>query len=114
VLPYGLLYGPGFAPWERRDVAEAWRPLLDGAHAPPPGRALDVGFDLLYDFGCIHGLSDAARKGAAGGLTQLVASGVTLLLTTFKALLRRANPTLYRLSRRTQAGPSDKPTAATS
>jgi SAM-dependent methyltransferase len=201
VLPYGLLYRLGFAPWERRDVAESWRPLLDGAHASVPGRALDVGcgsgrdavylakrgwqvtavdsvekalasarqraaeegvevrwvtgdvaelgrlglqpgYDLLYDFGCIHGLSDAARKGAAVGLTQLAAPGAMLLLTAFKpgrrialprgmnqqdvvallgdgweleesrsvvtedmpAFLRRATPTIYRLTRRNPAG----------
>jgi SAM-dependent methyltransferase len=144
VLPYGLLYRLGFAPWERRDIAESWRPLLDGPNAPTPGRALDVGcgsgrdaiylakrgwqvtavdavekaldsakqraaaegvevqwiaadvaalgrlglkpgYDLLYDFGCIHGLSDVARKGAADGLTELAAPGATLLITAFKA-----------------------------
>ena len=196
MIPYGLLYRLGFAPWERRDVAESWRPLLDGPHAPMPGRALDVGcgsggdavylakrgwqvtavdsvekavasakqravdegvdvqwvaadvaalgrlglkpgYDLLYDFGCIHGLTDAERQGAAAGLTQLAAPGATLLITAFKAgrrialprgmnqedivallgdgwdlkdtrsvatedmpaFLRRANPTVYRLTR---------------
>jgi ubiquinone/menaquinone biosynthesis C-methylase UbiE len=43
VLPYGLLYRLGFAPWKRRDVAESWRPMRDGPHAPTPGRALDIG-----------------------------------------------------------------------
>jgi SAM-dependent methyltransferase len=210
VLPYGLLYRLGFAPWERRDVAESWRPLLDGARAPVPGRALDVGcgsgrdavylakrgwqvtavdsvekalasarqraveegvevqwvtgdvaelgrlglqpgYDLLYDFGCIHGLSDAARQGAAVGLTQLAAPGAMLLITAFKAgrrialprgmnhqdvvallgdgweleesrsvvtddmpaFLRRANPTVYSLTRRTQAASAGAQTAAT-
>jgi SAM-dependent methyltransferase len=210
VLPYGLLYRLGFAPWERRDVAESWRPLFDGARAPVPGRALDVGcgsgrdavylakrgwqvtavdsvekalasarqraaeegvevqwvtgdvarlgrlglqpgYDLLYDFGCIHGLSDAARKGAAAGLTQLAAPGAMLLITAFKAgrrialprgmnqqdvvallgdgweleesrsvvtedmpaFLRRANPTVYRLTRRTQPASAGAQTAAT-
>jgi SAM-dependent methyltransferase len=194
------LYRLGFAPWERRDVSESWRPLLDGPHAPAPGRALDVGcgsgrdavclakrgwqvtavdavekaldsarqraaargvevqwvaadvaalgrlglkpgYDLLYDFGCIHGLSDVARKGAADGLTELAAPGAMLLITAFKAgrgialprgmnredvvallgdgwelensrsavshdapaILRRANPTVYRLTRRDRA-----------
>jgi len=210
VLPYGLLYRLRFAPWERRDVAQSWRPLLDEARAPVPGRALDVGcgsgrdaiylakrgwrvtgvdsvekalasarrraaeegvevqwikgdvaelgrlglqpgYDLLYDFGCIHGLSDAGRKGAAAGLTQLGAPGAMLLITAFKggrgialprgmdqedvvallgdawelqesrsvvtedtpAVMRRANPTVYRLIRRTQAAPASTPTAAT-
>jgi SAM-dependent methyltransferase len=199
VIPYGLLYRLGLAPWERRDVADSWRPLLDGPQAPAPGRALDVGcgsgrdavylakrgwqvtavdsvekalasarrraaeqgvevqllradvaelgrlglqpgYDLMYDFGCIHGLSDAGRKGAAAGLTQLAAPGAMLLITAFRAgrgialprgmnqedvlallgdgweldetrstvtddmpaFLRRANPTVYRLTRRTQ------------
>jgi ubiquinone/menaquinone biosynthesis C-methylase UbiE len=43
VLPYGLMYRLGFAPWERRDVADSWAPLLEGPDAPAPGRALDVG-----------------------------------------------------------------------
>jgi 2-polyprenyl-3-methyl-5-hydroxy-6-metoxy-1,4-benzoquinol methylase len=43
VIPYGLMYRLGLAPWERRDVAESWRPMLDGPDAPAPGRALDVG-----------------------------------------------------------------------
>lgn len=210
MIPYGLLYRLGFAPWERRDVAESWQPLLDGPHAPAPGRALDVGcgsgrdavylakrgwqvtavdaveqavdsakqraveegvevqwiagdvaglgrlglkpgYDLLYDFGCIHGLSDAARKGAAAGLTQLAAPGATLLINAFRAgrrialprgmnqedvvallgdgwdledsrsvatedmpaFLRRANPTVYRLTRHTQAPSPGTQTAAT-
>lgn len=144
MLPYGLMYRLGFAPWERRDVADSWRPWLEGPDAPVPGRALDVGcgsgrdavylakrgwrvtavdsvdkalgsakqraveagvevewvsgdiadlgrlglepgYDLLYDFGCIHGLTDAARRGAAAGLTQLGEQGATLLLVAFKA-----------------------------
>jgi SAM-dependent methyltransferase len=210
VLPYGLLYRLGFAPWERRDVADSWRPLLDGPRALAPGRALDVGcgsgrdaihlakrgwqvtavdsvekalasarrraseegvevqwvaadvaalgrlglkpgYDLLYDFGCIHGLSDAARRGTAAGLTQLAAPGATLLITAFKAgrgivlprgmnqedilallgdaweleetrsvltedapaILRRARPTVYRLTRSTQVAQLGAHTDAT-
>jgi SAM-dependent methyltransferase len=191
-------------------VAESWRPLLDGPHAPAPGRALDVGcgsgrdavylskrgwkvtavdsvekalasarrraaeegvevqwvtgdvaelgrlglqpgYDLLYDFGCIHGLSDAARTGAAAGLTQLAAPAAILLITAFKAgrgvalprgmdredvvallgdgwkleesrsvvtedaptVLRRANPTVYRLTRRNQAASAGGQTSST-
>ena len=100
-----------------------------------------TGYNLVYDFGCIHGLSDAARTGAATGLTNLAAPGATLLMVAFKAgrgivlprgmdkqdvvalprdgwdleesrsvatddtpaVLRRANPTAYRLTRRTAA-----------
>jgi SAM-dependent methyltransferase len=44
---------------------------------------LEPGFTLLYDFGCIQGLPDLARKGATAGLTELAAPGATLLLTAF-------------------------------
>ena len=46
---------------------------------------LKPGYNLLYDFGCIHGLPDSARPGAAAGLTGLAAPGATLLLLAFKA-----------------------------
>lgn len=198
MIPYALMYRLGLAPWERRDVAESWRPMLDSADGLVPGRALDVGcgsgrdavylakrgwrvtavdfvdkalataeqraaeesvevevvrgdvaelgrlglepgYSLLYDFGCIQGLPDSARSGAAAGLTELAAPGATLLMLAFKARrrmvlprgmdkedlvallgdgwdlehsqsvvtedmpppVRRANPTAYRLTRRT-------------
>jgi SAM-dependent methyltransferase len=140
---YVLMYRLGFAPWERRDVEESWRPLFERPDAPGPGRALDVGcgsgrdavyltqrgwqvtavdfvdealakarqraaeagvdvrwvkgdvgrlgelglepgYALLYDFGCIHGLPDDGRRGAAAALTQLAAPGATLLVGAFK------------------------------
>ena len=208
MLPYALMYRLGFAPWERRDVAESWRPMLEGPDAPPPGRALDVGcgsgrdavhlakrgwrvtavdfvdqaldqarkraaeegvevewirgdvgelgglglepgYSLLYDFGCIHGLPDPARRGAAGGLAELAAPGATFAMLAFAAgrrlvlprgmdreeivallgggwelehtqsvvreemprPIRRANPTLYRFSRRAEAAASPPPPA---
>jgi SAM-dependent methyltransferase len=40
---YALMYRLGFASWERRDVADTWRQLLDGTDPPVTGRALDVG-----------------------------------------------------------------------
>jgi SAM-dependent methyltransferase len=43
MIPYRLMYRLGFAPWERRDVADSWRAILDGPHPPAPGRALDLG-----------------------------------------------------------------------
>jgi SAM-dependent methyltransferase len=151
MIPYRLLYRLGFAPWERRDVAESWRPVLDGPQAPAPGRALDVGcgsgrdavylakrgwrvtavdfvdkalaaarqraagegvdvewvkgdigqldrmglqpgYSLLYDFGCIQGLPDSARHGAAAGLTELAAPGAMLLLMAFSARRRMLLP----------------------
>jgi SAM-dependent methyltransferase len=138
------MYRFGIAPWEWRDVAETWQPILTGQGALEPGRALDVGcgtgrdavylakrgwrvtgvdfaedalvkarqraadegvqvewvqgdvgrvdqlglaagYTLLYDFGCIQGLPDAARQGAADGLTRLAAPGASLLMFAFKA-----------------------------
>jgi SAM-dependent methyltransferase len=43
MIPYRLMYAVGFAPWERRNVPELWRPLFEGALAMEPGRALDMG-----------------------------------------------------------------------
>ena len=43
MIPYRLMYRLGFAPWERRNVAESWQPLFDGPGALEPGRALDIG-----------------------------------------------------------------------
>jgi SAM-dependent methyltransferase len=200
------MYRLGLTPWERRDVEESWRRILDGPDALVPGRALDVGcgsgrdavylakrgwrvtavdfvekalasakqraaqegvevqwvrgevtelarlglepgYTLVYDFGCIHGLPDSARRGAAAGLTELAAPGAMLLMVAFKARrrmvlprgmdkedivallgdgwdlehsqsvvtedmpppLRRANPTAYRLTRRTGAASSTSP-----
>jgi SAM-dependent methyltransferase len=138
------MYMLGFAPWERRNVPELWRPLFEGPNAMEPGRALDIGcgsgrdavhlagrgwqvtavefvdkalarareraaeegvdvhwvrgdvgklgrlglepgYSLLYDFGCIQGLSDSARRGAAAGLSELAAPGARLLFLAFKA-----------------------------
>jgi len=118
--------------WIRGEVAELAR------------LGLEPGYSLLYDFGCIHGLSDSARRGAAAGLTELAAPGATLLMLAFKsgrrmvlprgmdkedilallgdgwnleqsqsvvtedmpAPLRRADPTIYRLTRHTGAASS--------
>ena len=113
--------------WVRGDVGELGR------------LGLEPGYSLLYDFGCIQGLPDSARRGAADGMTELAAPGARLLLLAFKAgrrmllprgmdtehvlallgegwelqraesvvtedmppPVRRAEPTLYRLARRT-------------
>ncbi len=48
------------------------------------GLGLEPGFDLIYDFGCIHGLPDRARADTAAGLTELAAPGATLLVLAFK------------------------------
>lgn len=141
---FDLMYRLGFAPWERRDVARTWAPLVDGPAARPPGRALDVGcgsgrdavylakrgwqvtgvdaaeaglsaarqraqhedvevqwvsgdvadlvalgltpgYDLLYDFGCLHLLGDPARRGLARGLGELAGARATLLIGAFMA-----------------------------
>ena len=151
MVPYRLMYRLGFAPWERRDVPEVWRPLFEGPDAMEPARALDIGcgsgrdavhlaghgwqvsavefvdkalararqraaedsvevqwvrgdvgelgrlglepgYSLLYDFGCIQGLPDSARRGAADGMTQLAAPGARLLLLAFKAGRRKVLP----------------------
>jgi SAM-dependent methyltransferase len=44
---------------------------------------LAPGYRLVYDFGCLQGLPDSARKGAAAGITELAAPGAALLLTAF-------------------------------
>jgi hypothetical protein len=62
--------------WVRGDVGELGR------------LGLEPGYSLLYDFGCIQGLSDSARRGAAAGLTELAAPGARLLFLAFKAARR--------------------------
>lgn len=112
--------------WLKGDVAEL------GALGVTPG------YDLLYDFGCMHLLPDPARRGLARGLGELAATPATLLIGAFMAgrrillprgmdeeelvallgdgwelqerqsevtddmppPIRRAQPTLYRLTRR--------------
>ncbi len=48
-----------------------------------PRLGLKPGYTLVYDFGCIQGLPDAARQGAASGITELAAPGAKLLLAAF-------------------------------
>jgi hypothetical protein len=59
--------------WIKGDVSELGRLGLQPA-----------GYDLLYDFGCMHGLPDSARRGEAAGLTQLATPGATLIMVAFK------------------------------
>ena len=40
---FDVMYRLGFAPWERRNVEQTWKPLLEGPNALAQGRALDVG-----------------------------------------------------------------------
>ena len=44
---------------------------------------LEPGYALLYDFGCFHGLPDAARVGGAAGVTRLAAPHASLLIVAF-------------------------------
>ena len=56
------------------------------------GLGLEPGYSLVYDFGCIQGLPDAERQGAAAGITELAAPGARLLLLAFKAGRRLVLP----------------------
>jgi SAM-dependent methyltransferase len=47
------------------------------------GLGLEPGYTLVYDFGCVQGLADSARQGAAAGITHLAAPGATLLVAAF-------------------------------
>ena len=66
--------------WVRGDVAQVGQ------------LGLEPGYTLLYDFGCIHGLSDAQRESAARGLSDLAAPGAVLLIGAFMAGRRRVLP----------------------
>jgi hypothetical protein len=66
--------------WVRGDVAQVGQ------------LGLEPGYTLLYDFGCIHGLSDAQRHSAARGLSDLAAPGAVLLIGAFMAGRRMLLP----------------------
>ena len=59
--------------WVKGDVAELG------------GLGLASGYDLLYDFGCMHLLPDAGRRGLARGLGDLAGGAATLLIGAFMA-----------------------------
>ena len=42
-LAYRLMYLVGFTPWDREEVTGELSSLVEGEHALPPGRALDIG-----------------------------------------------------------------------
>jgi SAM-dependent methyltransferase len=46
---------------------------------------LTAGFELLYDFGCMHLLPDQARRRLAGGIGELAGPSATLLVAAFMA-----------------------------
>lgn len=45
------------------------------------------GFDLLFDFGCYHGLNERQREQYAAGVSALAAPSATLLLMGFRKAL---------------------------
>jgi len=57
--------------WVQGDVAQLGR------------LGLEPGYELLYDFGCMHGLSDEDRQAEARALRDLAAPGATLLVGAF-------------------------------
>ena len=59
--------------WVKGDVAEL------GA------LELASGYELLYDFGCMHLLPDAGRRGLARGMGDLAGRAATLLIAAFMA-----------------------------
>jgi SAM-dependent methyltransferase len=54
--------------------------------------ALAERFDLLFDRGCFHDLSDAAREGYVSGVSELAAPDATLLLLAFVRRERGIGP----------------------
>jgi hypothetical protein len=63
---------------------------------------LDERFDLLFDRGCFHDLSDAAREGYVSGVSERAAPDATLLLLA-RACLRR-EPIQLRVARASSPG----------
>jgi SAM-dependent methyltransferase len=57
-----------------------------------PALGLNERFDLLFDRGCFHDLSDAAREGYVNGVSELAASDATLLLLAFAHRERGIGP----------------------
>jgi SAM-dependent methyltransferase len=48
------------------------------------GLGLTPGYDLVYDIGCFHGLTDSARAACAHGVTELSDDHAELLLMGFR------------------------------
>ena len=48
---------------------------------------LDPGFNLIFDFGCYHGLKPAEKDAYARGVTSLAAPGARLLMMAFSKAL---------------------------
>ena len=52
-----------------------------------PSLALEPGYNLVFDFGCFHGLKASERDAYAQGVTPLAASGAQLLMMAFTRAL---------------------------
>ena len=48
---------------------------------------LHPGYNLVFDFGCFHGLNGKQRDAYARGVNELTASGATLLIMAFSKVL---------------------------
>jgi SAM-dependent methyltransferase len=72
-----------------RGVEVRW---VAGDVASLPTLGLGDGFNLVHDRGCFHDLSDAARDGYVRGVSELAASGATLLLLAFAHRERGIGP----------------------
>jgi len=66
--------------WIRADVSEL------------ASLGLEPGYQLLYDFGCIQGLPDAARAKTVDALTRLAAPGAALIFLAFRSARRLVLP----------------------
>ena len=49
---------------------------------------LDPDYNLLFDFGCFHGLNESRREAYARGVTPLAAPGARLLMMAFSKPIR--------------------------
>jgi SAM-dependent methyltransferase len=67
---------------QREGVEVQW---VKGDVAELGGLGLAPGYDLLYDFGCMHLLPDGGRRGLARGLGELAGEAATLVIVAFMA-----------------------------
>jgi SAM-dependent methyltransferase len=74
---------------EERGVEVRW---VAGDVASLPALGLDNGFKFVFDRGCFHDLSAAARDGYVRGVSELTAPGAILLLLAFARRERGIGP----------------------
>ena len=67
----------------RAEVARANVDFRLGDATRLPALALEPGYNLVFDFGCFHGLKAAQRDAYAQGVTPLAAPGAQLLMMAF-------------------------------